>query len=438
MGEKKIEKIKRALQTHERGHERISIGDAFLVVEEIIKYMGDKFPETRFTPCGSLRRMKETVGDIDITAGSSKGKAIVDVFSRMPLVSEVIGAGETKSSVLIPIGNRTVQVDLRVVPEESYGSCIQYFTGSKAHNVRLRALAIKKGLKLSEYGVYRGEEKIAGETEEEVYNVLDLPWIPPEMREDSGEIEGAMRGELVPVIAYSDIKGDLHIHSNYSDGTSSVLGIAKEAKRLGYEYICITDHSEKARYARGLSLPRLKERNELCKKIERDVGIRIFRGIELELEPGIREYPDELIHELDIVTLAIHQRKETYDFTDDVLSAFPYIDIFAHPTGRLISGRSEYKIALKKIFQEASKNKIILEVNGYPDRLDLSDVNVREAKKYGVKFSICSDAHSKDRLTQVRFGVGTARRGWAEKDDVINALSLDELEKWLRGTNILS
>ncbi|MCK4328865.1 DNA polymerase/3'-5' exonuclease PolX [candidate division WOR-3 bacterium] len=431
MGEKKIEKMKKAIQAYEKGHERISIGDAVTIVDEVLSYLKKRFPKIRFTPCGSLRRMKETVGDIDITAGSSRNKEIINVFKSMPSVSELIGAGDTKASVMIPIGRHSVQIDLRVVPEDSYGACIQYFTGSKPHNVHLRTLAVKKGLKLSEYGVYRDEKRIAGRTEEDVYRILDLPWIPPEIREDTGEIDAAIKGVLPKLIEYSDIKGDLHIHSNYSDGTSTILEIAKKAKELDYEYICITDHSERAKYAGGLSLTKLKERNELCKQIEQEQGIRIFRGIELELVPGHIEYPEELIRELDIITLAIHHRKEGYDFTRDVISTFSFIHVFAHPTGRLLSGRSEYKIDLKTIFQEAAKNNVLMEINGYPDRLDLSDVNVREAKKYGTKFSICSDAHSRDKLNQMKFGVGTARRGWAEKEDVINTFSLNKVENWL-------
>jgi len=432
MGEKKVQNIKKGLEIYERGHERISIGEAFPLVEEIISYLKERFPTAQITPCGSLRRMKETIGDIDITVGSKEAKKIVDAFISTKSVSEVLGAGETKASVLIQVGERSLQVDIRVIPEDCYGSCIQYFTGSKAHNIHLRTLAMKKGLKISEYGVFRDEKKIAGKTEEGVYKVLGLPWIPPEIREDSGEIEAALEGALPELIGYSDIKGDLHIHSNYSDGISSIYEIAKKAKELGYEYICITDHSQKARYAGGLSSSKLAERNKECERIEKEVGLRIFKGIELELIPKGLDYSKEVLRELDIVTLAIHQRKKDYDFTSDVISAFPYIHIFAHPTGRLISGREEYKIDLKTIFKEAARSNIILEINGYPDRLDLSDINSREAKKYGVKFSICSDAHNKDKLSQIKFGIGIARRGWVEKSDVINALPLEEFEKWLR------
>lgn len=432
MGEKKVLNIKKGLELYEKGHERISIGDAVPVVEDIISYLKEKFPGVQLIPCGSLRRMKETIGDIDITAGSKDRKKIVDAFVGMEVVSEVLSAGETRASVLIPIGKRSLQVDLRVVPEESYGSCIQYFTGSKAHNIHLRTLAIKKGVKISEYGVFKEDKKIAGETEEGVYEALGLSWIPPEIREDSGEIESALNGTLPELIEYSDVKGDLHIHSNYSDGVSSIYEIARKAKELGYKYICITDHSQKAKYARGLSLSKLKERNEECERVEKDMGIRIFKGIELELSPDGLDYSKEVLRELDIVTLAIHQRKADYDFTNDIISTFSYIHIFAHPTGRLISGRAEYKIDLKTIFKEVTRNDVIVEINGYPDRLDLSDVNIREARKYGVKFSICSDAHNKDKLSQIEFGVGIARRGWAEKKDVINTLPLKEFEEWLK------
>ncbi len=436
MGEKKVSNIKKGLEVYERGHERISIGDAFPLVDEIISYLKERFPETRFTPCGSLRRMKETVGDIDIMAGSEEGEKIVNTFCGMESVNEILGAGETKASVLIPISGGSLQVDLRIVPPESYGACVQYFTGSKAHNVHLRTIALKKGLKLSEYGVFGGEERIAGREEEEVYDAVGLPWIPPELREDSGEIEAAIEGKLPEVVGYSDIKGDLHIHSSYSDGADSIYDIAKKAKEIGYEYICITDHSLKARYARGLSASRLKERNRECESIEKSLGIRIFKGIELEFTPDGLDYDEETLHELDIITLAIHQRKKDYDFTDDVISTFPYVHIFAHPTGRLISRREAYKIDLMRIFKEAAKKNIILEINGYPDRLDLSDVNSREAKKYGVKFSICSDAHSRDMLSQMKFGIGIARRGWVETDEVLNTLTLKELEQWLNRRNL--
>ncbi|MDI6839724.1 MAG: DNA polymerase/3'-5' exonuclease PolX [bacterium] len=417
MGKKKVDNIKKGLEVFSAEERRISLGVALPLVEEIIEWM-KKSEVGDISPAGSLRRMKETIGDIDILATGKNGSEIIEHFTRFPRADRVLTKGSTKGSIIVKEGH---QIDLRVVPEDCYGAALQYFTGSKAHNIKLRTIAKERGLKISEYGVFKRDKKIAGIHEADVYAALGLSWIPPELREDRGEIEIP---ELPHIVNYDEIKGDLHIHSKYSDGSHSIEEIAEFAKNLGYSYIAITDHSKSARYAGGIDEKELKRQAEEIEKAERKFGIRILKGIEVELKKdGTIDFADSILENLDIVIAAIHTFPKEMDMTPAIIAACrnQWVDIIAHPTGRLISRREGYKVDMDKVIKAAGETNTLLELNCYYDRLDLSDINAKRAKDGGVKLVLGSDAHSLGMLRSIRFGVGVARRAWLSKDDIINA-----------------
>ncbi len=443
MGERKVENIKKGLKIFSAQEKRISIGVALPLVENVINWIkkgavAAPISSERIEPAGSLRRMKETIGDIDILctptyhlSGRGKnGTKIIEHFTNFPETSRILAKGETKGSIIV---NQRYQIDLRVVKEECFGAALQYFTGSKSHNIKLRSIAKEKGLKISEYGVFDGAKKIAGEKEEEVYSILGLPYIPPELREDRGEIELKTIPEL---INYGDIKGDLHIHSRYSDGQNSIKEIAEFAKNMDYEYIAITEHSKSAKYAGGIDEKILEQEIEEIEQVEKECGIRIFKGIELEilnpLANGL-DFDDKILEKLDIVIGAVHTSSKK-DMTEAICAACcnSNVDIIAHPTGRLISRREGYKIDISKVIEKAASTNTALEINAYYDRLDLSDINARKAKENGVKIVINSDAHSTVMLKSMRFGIGVARRAWLSKGDILNTLSVEELEDWFK------
>ncbi len=433
MGEKKVENIKKGIELYEGAQARIPINEALAVAEEIIEYL-KKLPKIEVCAAGSLRRMKETIGDIDIlcTGQNKEGKRIIEYFTKYPKATRVLSAGETKASIMV--GAR--QVDIRVIQKKSYGAALQYFTGSKAHNIKLRSLAKEKGLKISEYGVFKGGRYIAGRTEEEVYKALGLPWIPPELREDRGEIESALKNRLPKLIDYNSLRGDLQIHSSYSDGDSTIEEIVKFALSLGYEYIAITDHSQSVRYAHGLTKERLERQITEIKKLQAKYPkIKILTGIEVDiLSDGSLDLPDSILKDLDVVVAAIHQgfRKNV---TERICSAIenPYVQIIAHPSGRLISRREGYEVDLEKVMEYARRYNKVLELNAYPDRLDLDELHLRKAKEMGIKICINTDAHGLMDMHWMRFGVGIARRGWLEKEDVINTMRYPDLIKFLQG-----
>lgn len=433
MGPKKVENIKKGLELFEKMSERIPLGFAYPLVREIIQEMSKLPLVESISACGSFRRMKETVGDLDILCTGRDGAKIIEYFVRLLGVTRILAQGDTKGSAIF---HDRYQVDLRVVPKESYGAALQYFTGSKQHNIHLRTIAKGLGLKISEYGVFRGEERLGGEREEEVYGLLGLPWIPPELREDWGEIEAAQVGKLPRLIDYSEVKGDLHVHSRFSDGTMDLKELLKEAERYNWEYIGVCDHSQSARYARGLDPKRLMEKVREIREINRSSnGPKLLAGAEVDILPdGSLDYPDELLKELDLVIAAIHSWKKDEDVTPRILKAMenPYVHIIAHPTGRLISSREGYKVDLEAIIEKAKETGTALEINAYYDRLDLNDVNVRKAKSSGVKLAIGTDAHNLGQLWMMDLGVGVARRGWCEPEDVLNFLSYEELLKWAR------
>lgn len=439
MGEKKLENIKRGLALFKQAKERISLGVAYQLVEKIIEELKETTKIKKIYPAGSLRRMKETIGDIDILVASNRGEKIIKSFTRLKGVYRILASGETKGSVLFDSSGLTrslLQVDLRVVPENSFGSALQYFTGSKAHNIRLRGIAKEKGLKLSEYGVFKGDKFIAGKREEEVYESLDLSFIPPELREDEGEIECAIKDKLPELLVDEDIKGDLHIHSNYSDGITEIEEIATEAIKRGYEYIAITDHTQSATYAKGITPERLLSQGDKIQQINKKIKNRfkILWSSEVDIKSdGSLDVPDEILKKLDIVVAAIHSGFKQR-VTERIIKAMenPYVDVIAHPTGRLISRREGYEIDLDKILSKAKDTKTALELNAYYDRLDLNDRNCRTAKEFGVLISIGTDSHNLAQLWMMRLGVGTARRGWLSKKDILNCYPVSRLRKSTR------
>ncbi|MGB9824731.1 MAG: DNA polymerase/3'-5' exonuclease PolX [Candidatus Hydrothermia bacterium] len=428
MGEKKIENIKRGLELYFKGQERIPLGVAVNIVEDIVEYMKKSGKVELISPCGSYRRMKETVGDLDILVVGENGTEIIDYFTKYPGVTEILASGETKGSCIM---EDKYQVDMRVVPRESWGAALQYFTGSKAHNVKLRSIAKNLGLKISEYGVFKEDTYIAGKEEEDVYKAVGLPWIPPEMREDQGEIEAALEGKLPKIIGYDELKGDLHMHSDFSDGTSSLEEIAQYAMQMGYEYVGICDHSRSVKYAGGLEVEELRERNkEIDRLNQKFKRFRLLKGMEVDiLQDGSLDYPDEVLKELDFVIASIHIWKKNEDATARIIKAMenPYVTIIGHPTGRLIGQREGYNVDIDKIIEKAVETKTFIEINSYYERLDFNDINARKGKEKGVLFAINTDAHQIGQLSMIRLGIGQARRAWLSPQDVINTSPLEKI-----------
>jgi DNA polymerase (family 10) len=426
MGEKKVENISKGIELYEKGHERLSIAVAEKVANDIISYLKDKREIKDISPAGSLRRWKETIGDVDILVTGKNGAEIVNAFTKYPGTERVLAAGDTKGSIMVEGG---VQVDLRIVPPKSYGAALQYFTGSKAHNVRCRNIARTKGMKLSEYGLFKGQKMVAGKTEEEVYSMLNMAYIPPELREDRGEIEAALKKKLPKLVELKHIRGDLQMHSTYSDSTATIMQLAEFAASLGYEYILITDHSQSAKYAHGLEVERLHKQWKDITRINKKSAVRVLKGIEVDiLKDGKLDYPNKILKQLDLVVASIHQGFKK-NVTERICAAMenPFVDIVGHPTGRLISSREGYVVDLHRIMEKAVQTNTWLELNAYWDRLDLSDVNLKVAKDMGIKISIGTDAHDTKGLLWMKFGVATARRGWLEPDDVVNTYPLKKL-----------
>lgn len=387
---------------------------------------------------GSTRRMKETIGDIDLVAAADSPAAVIEIFVQHPQVSSVLARGDTKASIVTIMG---LQIDLIVVLPDQFWSALHHFTGSREHNVRLRELARHKGLKINEYGIFRvaDNERLPVTGEADIYRHLDLVYMPPEMREDNGEIEAAGDNTLPDVVGMDDIKGDLHIHSDWSDGVNSIAQIIGRAVEKGYEYIAITDHSKSLAVAKGLSIERLRQQDEVIKRInEENNNISVLRGIEADiLANGNLDYPDEIMAEKDIVIASVHSgfRQDREKITGRIISAIKHehVDILAHPTGRLIGRRDPYDVDMDRVLEAAAKYNTVLEINSSPDRLDINDYYARKAKEYGIKIAINTDAHEIRRMDEMKYGVGTARRGWLETGDVINTMPTADLKKFLAG-----
>jgi DNA polymerase (family 10) len=409
------------------------------VAEQIVTPLFDDLKRVkgveRIEFAGSFRRRAETVGDVDILVAAGTSRAVVDRFVHYDDVSKVLAEGETKASVLLRGG---LQVDLRVVPLVSFGAALHYFTGSKSHNIAVRTMGVKRKLKVNEYGVFRGKRMIAGRTEEEIYKLFGMPYIEPEMREDRGELQAALKGRLPRLVRLEDIRGDLHSHTKDTDGHYTAVEMAGAAKKLGYEYLAISDHSKRVTMAHGLDAKRLarsiKEIDKLNAKLK---GITLLKSIECDiLADGSLDLPDDILGELDLVLCSIH-----YNFnlskekqTERVLRALDNrrVNIFCHPSGRLINERPAYEIDMGKVMRAAVERGCYMELNSHPDRLDLDDVHCQMAKKMGLKVALSTDAHSLDDLSLMRFGIGQARRGWLEPADVVNTRGLSELRKLLK------
>lgn len=427
MGDKKVENIRKGIELYERGHERLSIAVAAQVASEVIDYLKEHARVKDASAAGSLRRWKETIGDVDILVTGKDGAGIVKAFTQYPRTERVLAAGDTKGSIVVEGG---VQVDLRIVAPASYGAALQYFTGSKAHNVRCRNIAKAKRMKLSEYGLFKGKRIVAGKTEEEIYARLGLAYIPPELREDRGEIEAAQAGRLPRLVELKHIRGDLQMHSVYSDSEATIADLVRTAEELGYEYILITDHSQSAKYAHGLEPARLAEQwKEIDKINQKSRRVRVLKGAEVDILPnGKLDYPDEILKQLDLVVASIHQ-SFMRNVTERICAAMddPYVDTIGHPTGRLISSRTGYDLDLQKVMEKAARTGTWLECNAYWDRLDLNDTNLRAARDMGVKISLGTDAHDAAGLRWMKFGVATARRAWLETRDIVNTYPLKKL-----------
>ena len=438
LGDKTADNILQQIQALRRKDQRIPIGDALPVAEEILGALRSMPGVKNLTAAGSLRRFRETLGDIDLMGTADNPKEVIDAFVTLPHIGQVLAQGSTKASAIASGG---LQVDLRMVEHDSFGSLLQYFTGSKQHNISLRERGHRQGLKLSEYGITTIAtdklEKFA--VEEEFYRRLGLQYIPPELREAQGEVERAEQGSLPKLVELSDIKGDLHMHTDWSDGHNSIEEMTLAARDLGYQYIAITDHSGGRGIAHGLDEERLKKQIAEVRALnERLSGIHVFTGIEVDIRAdGSLDLPHEILSKLDIVIAAVHSAMNQSEerMTKRVLNAIenPDVDIIAHPTCRLLGEREPVAINLETIFQAAAKNSKVLEINAMPDRLDLNDIHAFRARDIEVKLAIETDAHSTAHLGFMRFGVGVARRAWCEPQHILNTLPLEELLAFLGG-----
>lgn len=433
MGEKKIENVKRGIHLLKQSQGRMNLGAAFPVAKRIVETLREKTGSKKIEWAGSLRRMKENIGDIDILATGPDKEKIFQAFTHLPEVKEVLASGETKASVIVEGGT---QVDLRVVEENSYGAALQYFTGSKGHNIHLRGIAKAKGIKINEYGVFKGEKKIGGKEEKDVYRVLGMEWVEPELREDRGEIEAAQKGRLPELVEESEIKGDLHVHSKWSDGTSPIEEIARAAQKMGYRYVAICDHSKSLKIAHGLDESRLMKQIEEIDRInEKLKDFRILKGTEADiLTDGELDPSERILEKLDIVVGAIHSgfKQDKVKMTKRIVRALenPHLHILAHPTGRLLGARNPYEVEIEELMEAAKKYGKALEINAYFERLDLNDIHCRKAKEMGIRVGIGTDSHHLDQMWMMSLGVAVARRGWLEPKDVLNTLSLKEILKW--------
>ena len=436
-GEKTEQHILDALATRLAEAPRVQRAVAIPSAEALVAYLEQSSGVSRVIAAGSYRRGLETIGDLDILVTAPAGRTVMDRFVAYQEVRDVLAHGATKSSVRLQSG---LQVDLRVVPQESYGAALLYFTGSKAHNVVLRQLAQQRGLKLNEYGVFRGDKPVAGETEESVYASLGLPWIPPELREGRGEIDAAKAGRLPHLVDLQDLKGDLHAHTRATDGRNSLPEMAEAARLRGLRYFAITDHSRRLTMAKGLDSARLLQQTEAIDRLNATLsGITILKGIEVDiLEDGNLDLPDEVLGRLDLVVGAVHSRFNLSNRrqTERIMKAMdhPHFSILAHPSGRLIGRREPYDVDMLRIIRKARERRCFLEINAHPERLDLTDIHCRMAREEGVLLAVNTDAHSMLDLENARFGVGQARRGWLEKSDVLNTRSYAELRKLLKPT----
>ncbi len=435
LGDKTEANILRAIDFLKKSGGRLVLGFAMPVFRSILSKIKKVEGVEKIEFAGSTRRMQETVGDLDILVISKKPSKAMDFFVSMPEVEAVYSHGPTKSSVRLKIG---IDADLRVLPPESFGAAQQYFTGDKFHNVIMRQIAIKKGYKLNEYGLYKGSKVIAGKDEEEIYNKLGLSWIPPEIRTNKGEIDAARDDKLPKLIDYSDLKGDLQVQTDWTDGEHSIKQMAEAARKMGLDYICITDHTKSLAMTGGSDEKRLIKQMAEIDKVQKEIsGIKILKGAEVNImKDGSLDINDETLAKLDVVGAAVHSNfnLSEEDQTKRMVRAMenPNVDIIFHPTGRIIQKREAYKVDVEELLKAAKRTKTFMEIDAFPDRLDLKDEYIRKGVDLGVKFSIDSDAHSTQHFQYLEYGIAQARRGWAEKKDIINTRSWQEMLKLIK------
>ncbi|MFZ5594986.1 MAG: DNA polymerase/3'-5' exonuclease PolX [Pseudomonadota bacterium] len=436
-GAKTEQNILQAVEIHAGATKRFKLAVAAQYASALVNYLKKVKGADQVIVAGSFRRMRETVGDLDILVTAAPASPVMERFTAYDEVKDVLSSGATRSSVILKSG---LQVDLRLVGRESFGAALQYFTGSKTHNIAIRRLGQERGLKINEYGVFKGDKRIAGETEESVYKTVGLPYIPPELREDRGEIEAARAGRLPHLIELHDLKGDLHLHTKATDGRNTIKDMALAARERGYEYIAITEHSRRLTVAHGLDPQRLLKQIDEIDRLNAELsGITVLKGIEVDiLEDGGLDLPDSVLERLDLVIGAVHSK---FDLprarqTERILRAMdhPHFTMLAHPTGRLLEQREPYDVDMLRIIRKARKRGCYLELNAHPERLDLLDSHCQMAKEEGVLVSINSDAHNTLDLDNLRYGIGQARRGWLERQDVLNTRTLKELRPLLKRT----
>lgn len=452
-GEKSEQNILEGIEFVKANSGRMLMGYAWLHLEELLEDMEKLKEIKRISTGGSLRRMKETIGDIDLLAVADDGKKLMEQFVNRPEVIKVWQHGEKKSSVRVE-GN--YDIDLLLVPEENWGAALQYFTGNKDHNIKVRNIAIENGWKLNEYGLFTDaderrsnpakagqaridtdDKRIAGETEKEIYNKLRMDWMEPELRTDSGEIEAAQKHKLPRIVEYDEIKGDLQMHSRWSDGDNEIKEMAERAKELGHNYIAITDHTQTLKMAGGLDKKDLKEQAKEIDEVNKELeGITVLKGAEVEiLKDGSLDLDDDTLSQLDIVGIAIHSNFNMGkdEMTERIIKAMknPRVDMLFHPTGRIIQRRKPYELDIERVIEAAVEHNVALEINSFPDRLDLRDEHIRIAVEKGAKLVVNTDSHHHDHLKYIKFGIGQARRGWAGKEDIINTLPLEKLKQKL-------
>ena len=434
-GKKSEENVLAAIETYREGRERMLISVALPIAESILNHLQEISSVERINYVGSLRRWKETIGDVDILVASGEAEEVMEGFVGMEGVAEVLSRGSTRCSIILEEG---VHVDLRVIPKESYAAAMQYFTGSREHNIALRKEALGMNRKLSEYGLFKESgDSIPCENEEDIYGELGMDYIPPELREDRGEIEAAKAGNLPDLISAEDMLGDLHLHTRYSDGTATIEEMAKAAQEKGYDYIAITDHSKSARIAGGMDEETIRKQWAEIDDISEKCEIRILKGVEVEiLKDGSLDYSDEILDELEIVIGSVHSsfKLSKRKMTDRIERALEdeHLDILGHPSGRLIGKRPGFEADFPEIFEAAAERVKVLEINGQPERMDLNDAAIIAARKKGAKFCIDTDSSSPANLDCMKYGLGLARRGWLTREEVVNTYDLKALKKVFR------
>ena len=439
--DKTEENILKGIEMMRRGKERLPIGRVLPIANEIIAWLREKAPVQELVLAGSLRRWKDTIKDIDILATSGTPGKVMGLFVHLPMVKEILMRGPTKSSVLTTEG---IQVDLRVVDKDSFGAALAYFTGSKAHNIRIREMAVKAGLKINEYGIFREKDsaRLGGKDEKDVYRLLGLPSIPPELREDTGEIEAAMEGRLPKLLELSDIRGDLHVHTKRSDGSHTLEELVDAARSRGYQYLAVTDHTKGLGIARGLNEDKIMEQMKEIKKVNsRMRGFRVFMGAEVDIRSdSTLDLPDEILRQLDIVVASIHSgfKQSREQLTKRLVAAIqnPYVSVIAHPTGRLIGERDAYEVDMERVFAALKESGKAVEMNAYPLRLDINDTLAKKAKEMNIPVAISTDTHVLSQFDYMVYGVSIGRRGWLEKKDVLNTLHTGNLLKWLQRSKL--